>query len=254
MRTFHLELKILNFAIFSSMKELPENLDVYEFQREMKRDQDYNNTWHLVNKTNPATFTPYLTEGNIPIRQEFSWSQFFDDDKPIEVEIGSGKGGFTLDYAEKRPDINIMGSEWDTKCARYGGSRIEKHQISNAVMLHGDLFYFLRDYVPDDSVSAFHMYFPDPWPKKRQRKKRLMKPELLENILRATKPGGDSKFYWGTDFQEYNEVAQELFAETPWLELEIQDAEPTYGIMTNFEKKYREEGRPIYRSVFKILK
>src|SRR6056300_1401542 len=99
-------------------------------------------------------------------------------------------------------------------------------------MLHGDLFYFLRDFVPDDSVSAFHMYFPDPWPKKKQRKKRLMKAELLQEILRATKPGVDAKFYWGTDFQEYNEAAQELFASTPFLEVVDADAEPTYGIQT----------------------
>lgn len=236
------------------MKELPKNLDNYEFQRQLNQDQNYPNTWHLTHITDPETFVPLMTPDNQPHSQDFSWDRFFKRDAPVEIEIGSGKGGFTLDYAMKRPEVNVMGSEWDTKCARYGGSRIEKHKVENATMLHGDLFYFLRDYVPDNSVSAFHMYFPDPWPKKKQRKKRLMKAELLDEILRATKPGVDAKFYWGTDFQEYNEAAQELFIETPFLEMEIPDAEPTFGIMTNFEKKYREEGRPIYRSVLKIIK
>lgn len=236
------------------MKELPKNLAAYEFRRQIKSDEEYKNTWHLTTVNQEDSFTPQLTLDNKPEKSDFQWSQFFKNENPVEIEIGSGKGGFAVEYAQIRPEINVLGSEWDTKCARYAGSRIHKHDIENAVMLHGDLFYFLRDFVPNNSVSAFHMYFPDPWPKKKQRKKRLMKVELLTEIFRATQPGVDAKFYWGTDFQEYNEAAQELFSETPFLELEREDAPPTYGIQTNFEKKYREEGRPIYRSILRILK
>ena len=117
-------------------------------------------------------------------------------------------------------------------------------------MMRGDLLIFLRDYVKENSIEAFHMYFPDPWPKKKQRKKRLLKAELLFEMSRCAKQG--AKFYWGTDFGEYNQEALELLNSHPNYHCLDRSATPTYGIQTNFEKKFIEEGRPIYRSVWEF--
>jgi Predicted S-adenosylmethionine-dependent methyltransferase len=133
----------------------------------------------------------------------------------VEVEIGSGKGNFMTDYAERHPDIFIMGSEWDYTWAAFAHERMQKRGVlGNAAMLRGDVFYFLRDAVKDNTVDAFHMYFPDPWPKERHHKNRLLRPDFLAEVARVLKPG-KRIFYWGTDHKEYNEIALETFDAFP---------------------------------------
>ncbi|MGL1903816.1 MAG: tRNA (guanine-N(7)-)-methyltransferase [Fibrobacterales bacterium] len=234
--------------------ELPTGLEHYEFVRSFEASEKNDHVYAFAPILLEGTFTPQMTKDNKPDWQEWSWDTVFSDDKPIELEIGSGKGGFMIEYSQLKPEINIMGSEWDGTWANYSAERIRKNHITNAAMLKGDVLFFLRDRVPSNSISAFHMYFPDPWPKKKHNKNRTMlKPEFLESIQRTAVEGG-CLFYWGTDHQEYNELAQEHFAATPFVEVLEPNAEPTCGIMTNFEKKYRVEGRPIYRSVLKIHK
>ena len=232
--------------------ELPRGLENYEFQRELTPSRDIPHYYHLLNKVNPETFKPFLTEDNQPDKKDFSWSELFDKDQPIELEIGSGKGGFMIEYGKKKPEINLLGSEWDPKWAMYSGQRINKNNLNNVSMLRGDVFYFLRDYVPSKSISAYHMYFPDPWPKKRHHKNRLIRPDFLNEVKRCAKHAS-TPFFWGTDHAEYNEIAMEYFEATSFIRVKNPKAAPTEGIMTNFEKKYVEEGRPIYRVELEIL-
>jgi len=236
-------------------RELPRGLDTYEFFRDFIADRNLSSVVHFIPRVNPETEKPILTPDLKPDRHPLDWNEFFAKPSPqVEIEIGSGKGGFLVEYARLHPEISIMGSEWDATWAIYAGERLDKHHLKNGKMLRGDVFYFLRDRVVDNSVDAFHMYFPDPWPKKKQQKNRLLRPEFLREVARVLKPG-KRLFYWGTDHAEYNEVAQEIFAQTPNLQVLVKNtAEPTEGIMTNFEKKYRKEGRPIYRSVLEFSK
>ena len=173
----------------------------------------------------------------------------------IEIEISSGKGGFLVEYGKKHPDYFIMGSEWDLTWARYAADRMMRNKLNaNTAMLRGDVFYFLRDRVQSNTVDAFHMYFPDPWPKERHHKNRLLREEFLVEVARVLKPG-KRIFYWGTDHKEYNAVALEVFDNFQGCKIiERNTALPTEGIMTNFEKKYRLEGRPIYRSIIEFDK
>ena len=227
-----------------------------EFRHALQNDSELPTVRHLVNLFDENR-KPIPTADNLPDKKEWSWTDFWPDlapGAPVEVEIGAGKGNFMVEYAQKRPELRFVGIEIEPKYAKYGGSRLFRNHIPNAISLRGDALLFLRDYVPENSVSAFHMYQPDPWPKERQRRRRLLRPEFLDAIFRAARPGNEALFHWSTDFKEYDERAQEMFAETPFLELVQNDAPPTWGIMTNFEKKYRLEGRPIYRSVVRILK
>jgi len=238
-----------------TIRELPRGLGTYEFIRDLVVDRNLPSVLHFTPRLNPETEKPILTPDLQPDRQPMNWGDFFGRTTPIvEIEIGSGKGGFLVEYAKAHPEISIMGSEWDATWAIYAGERLAKHHLQHAKMLRGDVFYFLRDRVADSTVDAFHMYFPDPWPKKRQQKNRLLRPEFLREVARVLKPG-KRLFHWGTDHAEYNEVAHEIFSHTPNLKVLTRDnAPPTEGIMTNFEKKYRKEGRPIYRSVLEFTK
>lgn len=237
-------------------EENPERARV-EFRHQLVPDSEQSYTWHLLQVMDERG-KPTPTLDNLPDRKEWSWKSFWPDlvesEQPVELEIGSGKGNFLVEYALKRPEVRIAAIEIEAKYAKYAGDRLLRNGVKNGISLRGDALLFLRDYVPSDSLSAFHMYQPDPWPKERHRRRRLLRPEFLQEIYRTALPGSRSLFYWSTDFKEYDERAQEMFAETPFLKLLQSDAPPTYGIMTNFEKKYRIEGRPIYRSVVKIIK
>ena len=221
-----------------------------EFYRDLKQDMNDIGIWHYVFRTS-EDHKPIRTTDGLPHKLDFNWKDMFPNHNDhIEVEIGSGKGSFIAEYAKRHPDIFIMGSEWDYTWAAFAVHRMEKMGVlGNASMLRGDVFYFLRDVVKDNTVDAFHMYFPDPWPKEKQNKNRLLRPDFLTEVARVLKPG-KRFFYWGTDHQEYNEIALETFDKFDGCTIvERNTAQPTEGISTGFERKYLKEGRPIYRSV-----
>jgi tRNA (guanine-N7-)-methyltransferase len=112
----------------------------------------------------------------------------------------------------------------------------------------GEALYLLRDRMPSACCQAFHIYFPDPWPKNKTR--RVLQPELLAQFRRLAVPG--AVFHWGTDHQEYNETAMELLERTDGFDVLELDAPPTDGIRTSFESKYLQEGRSIYRSIWSV--
>lgn len=177
---------------------------------------------------------------------------FNSDHDHLEIEIGSGKGSFIVDYAEKNTDVFLVGLEQVPSIATYAAERIAKRiALKKVSIIHGEAHLFLSEFLPPHCVSAFHMYFPDPWPKKRHAKRRTLNPEFLKTIQQLAKK--DALFYWGTDFKAYHDDATEHFKNAGFVCI-AENAEPTAGIMTNFEKKYRIEGRPIYRSVYRVGK
>ncbi len=231
---------------------LPEGLSSYELQRELLPSNDLEKYYHLRHKKD-AKNLPVLTESGKPEFTPINFHNFFAKEGLIEIEVGCGKGGFMVEYAERHPELPIIGIEKEAEIAFFAATRIAKRpHLPHARLLLGDAFFFLRDFLPDSCTQAVHMYFPDPWPKKRQRKHRLANVAFLEQVKRVTIPNG--KFYWGTDHAEYHADSLELFNSLPWLKVINGNAEPTEGIQTNFEKKYRLLGKPIYRMEFEIVK
>jgi len=224
-----------------------------EFQRKFYKD-DLSFLWHYMPESDSITKKPvFLAEPQkfTPLQPE-SLFECGAKDKFV-LEIGSGKGAFLCQYAENFPDACILGAEWDAYCASFTAKKLAGLGVKNAAVMRGDLFYFLRDLVPAGSIDEIHMYFPDPWPKRRQRKNRLvLRESFLEQVRRVLKPG-NRFFYWATDHEEYNTLALQAFEKFPHSKiLEKNTAQPTYGIETGFEKKYKKEGRKIYRSVIEI--
>lgn len=229
---------------------LPSGLSRYEFRRSLVASSDLDRYFHLQVEKDERGVPRLLPEG-MPSYRPLDLQAFFGAAPPFEIEIGCGKGGFMVDYCEKHPDIPFLGVEWEAEIAFLAASRIAKRpHLPHARVLLGDAFFLFRDFLPEGCVSAFHMYFPDPWPKKRQRKNRLARLEFLHQVKRVARAG--ALFHWATDHAEYDGETRDLFASLPWLTLERDEAEPTEGIMTNFERKYRLEGRPIYRRIYRI--
>jgi len=196
-----------------------------------------------------------IGEQNLPQQSLQLESLFETKGEKLVLEIGCGKGAFLCQYALNFPQNCILGAEWDAYCSNLTAKKIAKQGLKNAAVMRGDLFYFLRDLMPAASIDEVHIYFPDPWPKRRHHKNRLVLREgFLEQIHRVLKPG-KRLFHWATDHEEYNTLALEAFRNFPNAKtLEENNAEPTYGIETGFEKKYKKEGRKIYRSVIEFSK
>lgn len=175
--------------------------------------------------------------------------RIFGRSAPIHIEIGSGKGTFLLKQAGAQPGDNFLGIEWARKYYRYAVDRIGRWALTNARIIRTDAAVFLADYICDSSVDCFHIYFPDPWPKKRHHKRRFVCQANLEHLIRCLKTGGKIKI--ATDHADYFEVIQKLINNEQKRLEEIQ-FHPTAGadtgewVGTNFERKYLKDQRPIY--------
>ena len=97
--------------------------------------------------------------------------------RPMELEIGSGKGTFLLQEAARRPETDFLGIEYAGEFFRYAADRLRRHAVSNARLLYVDAVQFLRHWLAPGSVQAIHLYFSDPWPKSRHHKRRVVQDE-----------------------------------------------------------------------------
>ena len=193
--------------------------------------------------------TPFLLELS-GVEGPLDWSTVFGNDHPVAVEVGSGKGLFLQNAAISDPSVNYVGVELAKKYARTAAQRIAKRSLKNVRVWPGDARLFLDKFVPVSSLSAVHVYFPDPWWKTRHKKRRVFAEPLVNDIERKLKPGGS--LWIATDVEEYFGVIQELMAlRSRFSTKQISPlSEPAHELdyLTNFERKYRIEGRPIYRA------
>jgi len=190
----------------------------------------------------------HATDGPTP------WSEIFGDDHPVVLEIGSGKGLFLANSASRRPDHNFFGVEIARKYARFAAERIVKAGLTNVRVWPGDAGALMARRVPPASLREVHVYFPDPWWKKRHKKRRVFNETLVASIVKALEPSGE--LHVATDVEEYFGVIRGLIAAEPrFAEIEpppLNAPEDDHDYLTNFERKYRIEGRPVYRSSYRL--
>lgn len=174
---------------------------------------------------------------------------FEHSDRRLEIEIGSGKGTFLVQQAAALPDVNFLGFEWAGEFFRYAADRLRRHGRRNVRLLHADATEFLTHRCIDDVASVIHLYFSDPWPKKRHHKRRVVQDRMLREFHRVLKPGGelhivtdhDDLWSWCRDHIERHAA---LFDARPFQSPASAGEGEVVG--TNFERKYRREGRPFH--------
>jgi tRNA (guanine-N7-)-methyltransferase len=179
------------------------------------------------------------------------WAALFGNANPVEIEIGIGKGTFLTEQARARPEVNFFGIEWARWFWRYASDRLRRHNCLNARTARTEALFFLREYVPAASVSVLHVYFPDPWPKARHHKRRLVQEPFLREAERVLLPGGAGRLQIVTDHQGYfEENIDPLVRAAKGLSVVDYNRPGSAGegefVGTNFERKYRREGRPFY--------
>ena len=170
----------------------------------------------------------------------------FGNSNPVILEIGSGKGRFLIASAAEQPAINFIGIEKSLHYHRVIRERVAKRALPNVRLINFDAFAVLRDMIPDASLQEIHVYFPDPWPRKREQKRRIIRAEALTEMRRTLVPGGTGIYV--TDHREYFEIAAPLIAE--FFRAETRIPGPDDPPRTNYEAKYRAEGRGIYEVRF----
>ena len=188
---------------------------------------------------------------NLPsIVERLDLSQIFPGPQPLEVELGCGDASFLVDYAKLHPDRNFIGVErllgrirkLDRKGRRAGLTNLRGVRIESS--------YFLEYLLPSHTVSTLHVYFPDPWPKKRHHKNRLVNERFPKIAQAALAPGG--VVYLRTDDEDYFEQMTGVFEAGAEFQ-KIETPSELMELPTDFEREFRERGIRTLRAAYRTL-
>ena len=188
---------------------------------------------------------------------KLDFMKIFGRTAPIHIEIGSGKGTFLLNQARANQVDNFLGIEWASRYYRIAVDRLGRWNVPNVRIIRTEAAYFIKDFVPSESVDYFHIYFPDPWPKKRHNKRRFICNVNLDNLICCLKPEGQLRI--ATDHAEYFEQIKVVLGGVSD-RLEEIDFQPAAGAETgewigsNFERKYIIDQRSIYTIALNKMK
>ena len=183
------------------------------------------------------------------IVEPLNLTEIFPKSQPLEVELGCGDASFLVEYARRNPGKNFIGVErllgrlckLDKKGRRAGLTNLRGVRIESS--------YFLQWLLPPHSVTVLHIYFPDPWPKKRHRKNRLIG-ESFPALARVTLvPGG--KVFLRTDDTDYFQQMTEVFG----ADKNFQKIETPAGLaelLTDFEKEFQSRGISTLRTAYQL--
>ncbi len=168
-----------------------------------------------------------------------------------EVELGFGKGRYLLASAAARAPRPFLGVEMVTRYFRLAARRAAARGLPNVVLLCGEALYLIATLLPAGLARAVHVYFPDPWPKGRHHRRRLLDPRTVDLVLSLLEPSA-GRLYFATDYLEYGEAVTGMLAGHPAVEVDRVEGGWPEGPRTNYEAKFVAEGRPIVRLVARL--
>ena len=168
--------------------------------------------------------------------------KIFPQPGPLEVDLGCGDGSFLIAMAERFPERNFLGIEKlagrvETAC-RKGARR----GLRNLRVLRIETSYAIQYLLPPASTEAVHLLFPDPWPKRKHKRRRIVTPDFLALIHRLLVPEG--RFHLATDQEAYFAAIRDVISSAPFVE---ESAAGQEFPPTTFEKRFVAQGLPIYR-------
>ena len=178
-----------------------------------------------------------LAYADSPLR----FSDVFNREAPLVLEIGSGMGETTASIAKARPDADFIAVEVHGPGVGSLLNRIAKEGLANVRVIRHDAVEVLARMIADDALAALHLFFPDPWPKKRHHKRRLVQPQFAALAARKLAPGG--VLHAATDWPDYAAHMDQVFSQ----ESLLHRAEGGFAARpaTKFEARGRRLGHPI---------
>jgi tRNA (guanine-N7-)-methyltransferase len=184
------------------------------------------------------------------IIERISLDKLFIKNLPLEVELGSGDGSFLAAYAAKHPEHNFIGVERLLGRMRKLDRRARRAGLQNLRGVHIESSYFLQYLLPPQSAAALHIYFPDPWPKRKHRRHRLVNERFPALAAQALAPSG--AVYLRTDDRDYFDQMAAVFA----ISLDFAPIETPQDLsaeLTDFEKDFQARGIQTLRLAFRRL-
>jgi tRNA (guanine-N7-)-methyltransferase len=183
------------------------------------------------------------------IVERIDLSALFSKPQPLEVELGCGDGSFLVNYAKLRPEHNFIGVERLLGRIRKVDRKGRRAGLTNARGVRIESAYFLEHLLPPRSATALHIYFPDPWPKKKHRRHRLIKEGFPRIAAQALAPGG--VVYLRTDDADYFEQMTAVFAAAPEFKL-VETPAALSAVLTDFETDFVTRGIHPRRAAYQL--
>src|SRR5581483_605337 len=194
-----------------------------------------------------AAAAPTLIHKLASIVDRLDLSQLFPAPAPLEVELGSGDGSFLVNYARLHPDHNFLGVERLLGRLRKLDRKSRRAGLTNIRCLRIESSYLVEYLLPPQSVTAIHIYFPDPWPKRKHRKNRLVNTRFTEIAHRALVP--DGRVYLRTDDTDYFAQMTSVFAANSSFQ-PVETPPELAAVVTDFERGFQTRGVATQRAAY----
>ncbi|MGW1157831.1 tRNA (guanosine(46)-N7)-methyltransferase TrmB [Streptomyces sp. NPDC002519] len=180
-------------------------------------------------------------------------AELFGNTRPVVLEIGFGMGEATAHMAAEDPGTNILAVDVHTPGQGNLLALAERNELTNIRVANGDAIILLREMLPPDALDGLRVYFPDPWPKKRHHKRRLIQPEFLTLVAARLKPG--ALVHCATDWEPYAEQMLEVLTAHPAFENTRPDGgyapRPAFRPLTRFEGQGLDKGHVVNDLLFR---
>ncbi|MSU62020.1 MAG: tRNA (guanosine(46)-N7)-methyltransferase TrmB [Pedosphaera sp.] len=198
--------------------------------------------------TNLAASNHSLIQPLVSITESLDFDAMFKTRQPMELELGSGDGSFLVKYASLNPGRNFVGVERLLGRLRKLDRKARRAGLMNLRLFRIEASYLLEYLAPPGLFDAIHVYFPDPWPKRKHRKNRLINERFVELAHRALKPGG--RIFLRTDDQDYFAQMNTVFGASQSFS-SLETPAELAGVVTDFEHSFNAEGIPTLRAAFR---
>ena len=185
----------------------------------------------------------------IEIKSELNLNQIFPEKTKVIMEIGSGMGEATAQIAKANPEVGYVAVEMHSPGLAALLILINQMELENIKLIREDATYLLANHIPDNSLDGIHLLFPDPWPKNRQHKRRMVQSEFIEMVGRKLKPGGF--IHIATDWQPYADWIKVRFDKSGSFSGGVVDR-PSWRVLSKFEGQGLRKGHQV--TDFKYIK
>ena len=178
----------------------------------------------------------------IKIKSELNLNQIFPEKTKVIMEIGSGMGEATAQIAKANPEVGYVAVEMHSPGLAALLILINQMELENIRLIREDATYLLANHIPDNSLDGIHLLFPDPWPKNRQHKRRIVQSEFIEMVGRKLKPGGF--IHIATDWQPYADWIKVRFDKSDSFSGGVVDR-PNWRVLSKFEGQGLRKGHQV---------
>jgi tRNA (guanine-N7-)-methyltransferase len=178
----------------------------------------------------------------IEIKSELILNQIFPEKTKVIMEIGSGMGEATAQIAKANPEVGYVAVEMHSPGLAALLILINQMELENIKLIREDATYLLANHIPDNSVDGIHLLFPDPWPKNRQHKRRIVQSEFIEMVGKKLKPGGF--IHIATDWQPYADWIKVRFDKSGSFSGGVVDR-PSWRVLSKFEGQGLRKGHQV---------